>query len=240
LASESIKPFIPKDLLVPLLSPVLYKPQHGGRAAVGYEASLLPQICEVILDAAKAGVLRRRSSPLVQASEILIRGFARVGIIALIDEATGYQEIRDRKALQAILDVFLRKELAAWASRFPNEFYQELFRLREWNWKSTSSHRPRQAGKDTKNIVYSRLAPGILEELEKRNPPDDKWHRRARHHQWLTEDIGHTALAQHLHAVMALMRVSKDWDQFKEMLDHAFPKRGDTLRLPFMAAPISS
>jgi len=40
--------------------------------------------------------------------------------VALVDEATGYQEIRDRLALQAILDRFLRKELAAWAKRFPD------------------------------------------------------------------------------------------------------------------------
>ncbi|MGD9852456.1 MAG: P63C domain-containing protein [Nitrospirales bacterium] len=240
LASESIKQFINKDLLVPLLSPILYKPQHGGRPAVGYEATLLPQICEVILDAAKAGAFRKRSSPLVQTSEILLRGFARVGIIALIDEATGYQEVRDRRALQAILDLYLRKELAAWAQRFPNEFYQELFRLRGWDWRSKSSKRPRQAGKDTKNVIYSRLAPGILEELEKKNPPDENWHRKARHHQWLTEDIGHSALAQHLHAVMALMRISKDWPQFTEMLDKAFPKRGDSTQLLLEYGPTTS
>jgi len=49
-----------------------------------------------------------------------VRGFARVGIIALVDEATGYQEVRNKLALQAILDAFLRKELAAWAKRFPD------------------------------------------------------------------------------------------------------------------------
>jgi hypothetical protein len=51
----------------------------------------------------------------------------------------------------------------------------------------------------------------------------------------LTEDVGHPALAQHLHAVVTLMRVSKTWHQFKPMLDVAHPKRGDTLQLPLMA-----
>ena len=62
----------------------------------------------------------------------------------------------------------------------------------------------------------------------------------AKHHQWLTEDVGHPALAQHLHAVITLMRVSKTWQQFKHMLDIAHPKRGDTLQLPLMADPLHS
>jgi hypothetical protein len=61
-----------------------------------------------------------------------MRGLAHVGIIALVDEATGYQDVRDRLALQAILDAYLRKELAAWAKRFPEEFYRQIFRLRDW------------------------------------------------------------------------------------------------------------
>ena len=67
--------------------------------------------------------------------EILAPALARVGIIALIDEATGYQEIRDRQALQQILDKYLLKEYAAWAKRFPDEFYKQIFKLRGWEWR---------------------------------------------------------------------------------------------------------
>ena len=49
------------------------------------------------------------------------------------------------------------------------------------------------------------------------------------------QDVGNPALAQHLHAVITLMRVSKNWDQFKLMLDIAHPKRNDTLKLPLKA-----
>ena len=79
----------------------------------------------------------------------------------------------------------------------------------------------------TKDIVYARLAPQILEEIERRNPIEGG-RRKAAHHQWLTDDVGHPALAQHLHAVITLMRVSKTWPQFKQMLDMAHPKRGGT------------
>jgi hypothetical protein len=83
------------------------------------------------------------------------------------------------------------------------------------------------------------LAPQILDELEKRNPIEGG-RRKGAHHQLLTEDVGHPALAQHIHAVVTLMRVSKTWSQFKLMLDVAHPKRGDTLQLPLMSEPQNS
>jgi hypothetical protein len=163
-------------------------------------------------------------------AEMLMRGLTHVGILALVDEATGYQEIRDRAALQAILDAFLRQELAAWAKRFPDEFYQQIFRLRGWNWKGRGVNPPQAVAAYTKNIVYERLAPQILEELEKRNPIVEG-RRKSKHHQWLTDDVGHPALAQHLHAAIGLMRVASTWDHFMTMLDVAFPRRGDTLTM---------
>lgn len=233
LASKSISRFIPNDLMARLNQPILYRPKHGGRAAFGYEASLLPEICEVILDADKAGELRPNQKMYAEAASMLIRGLARVGIVALVDEATGYQEVRDRQALQAILDQYLRKELAAWAKRFPDEFYKEMFRLRGWKWLSISGKRPGIVGTYTNDLVYERLAPGILRELEARNPKDEHGRRKAHHHRWLTEDVGHPALAQHLHAVIGLMRAAGSWDQFYRMLNRAFPKKGQTLELAF-------
>lgn len=236
LALENLKPFISKELESSTY-PIQFKARRG--KAWGFRAELLPQVCEVYLKARDAGALLKHQEKFARACDVLIRALANVGIVALVDEATGYQEVRDRKALQVILDAFLRKELAAWASCFPNDFYREMFRLRGWEWATISSKRPRMTGKLTKDIVYSRLTPGILKELEERNPANENWYRKVRHHQWLTEDVGHSALAQHLHAVIAFMRVSKTWDQFYAMLNQAFPKRGDTLELPFMADPAS-
>jgi hypothetical protein len=162
---------------------------------------------------------------------VVIRGLARVGIVALVDEATGYQEVRDRLALQAILDRFLRKEIAAWSKRFPDEFYQQIFRLRSWEWKGMRVNRPQVVAKYTNDFVWERLAPGLLDELRKRNPRDERGNRRSAHHQWLTEEVGDPKLAQHLYAVVGLMRAAATWEQFRSMLDRAFPKQGQTLQL---------
>jgi hypothetical protein len=156
---------------------------------------------------------------------------ANVGLAALIDEATGFQKDRDRRALQALLDKYLKKEFAAWAKKFPDEFYQEMFRLKGWQWQGMSFNRPQVVGYYTRDIVYAPLAPGIVEELERRNPKDDKGERKGRHHQLLTDDIGHPALAQHLYAVIALMRAASTWKKLCSLIQSAFPRKGDQLEL---------
>jgi len=164
---------------------------------------------------------------------MLVRGLSRVGIVALIDAATGFEVVRDRDALQAILDKYLAKELAAWAKRFPDPFYQEIFRLKGWEWRGMSINRPGVVAHYTKDIVYKRLAPNIVEELERLNPKNDKGYRKSKHHQWLTEEVGHPALAQHLHAVMALMRTCRDWPEFLKLMNRAFPRKNPKDWLPF-------
>lgn len=239
LSAENLKPFFPNDL-EGNSKPIIFS--FEGAEMIGYRAELLPGVCDTFQDAERAGVLRKNQQHIADACRILSRGLTRVGIVGLVDEATGYQSVRDKHALQAILDEFLRKELAAWAKRFPDEFYEQIFRLKNWKWKGRRVNPPQVVAHYTKDIVYFRLAPNIVEELENRNPVENG-KRRAKHHQWLTDEVGHPALAQHLHAVITLMRVSKSWDQFKLMLDIAHPKRGDTLQLPFLAddpKPISA
>jgi hypothetical protein len=235
LQAEQLGPFISEELRLST-TPILFRSLTGKRT-VGYEAELLPMVCEVYLRFRDAcnGDVPTRYRHIVSTCDMLLRGLARVGIVALVDEATGYQDLRDRLALQAILDRYLRKELAAWSKRFPDEFYQQIFRLRGWQWKGMSVNRPQIVAHYTKDIVWARLAPRILEELEQLNPKDERGHRKAKHHQWLTEDVGHPALAQHLWAVIGLMRASTVWNRFMSMLDVAFPKCGDTLKMPFMA-----
>jgi len=232
LATKNLEPFIDNDLRDGPLKPIVYEDE--GKFEQGYDAILLPAVCEIWLRARDAGVLQSQQLGKAKAAEVLMRSLAKVGITALVDEATGYQEVRNKEALQALLDAFLLKELAAWAKRFPDEFYKEIFRLRGWAWNKLSVKRPVLVGRLTNDIVYERLAPGVLAELENRNPKDDRGIRKSRHHQWLTEDVGHPALAQHIHAIIGLMRASNTWSQFHDLLNKAFPKRGTSVQLEFI------
>lgn len=237
LVGKSLNPFISNELALLISEPKIYI--QNGATAHGIDAAALPGICEVWLKAREAGVLTKVQLPVAARAEVIVRGLAHIGITALVDEATGYQEVRDKQALQAILDQYLRKELAAWAKRFPDEFYQQMFRLKGWQRKdlSSPSRRPGAAGMYTNDIVYERLAPGILAELEARNPKDARGNRKGKHHQMLTDDVGHPALAQHLHALIALMRASATWDQFMLLLNTAFPKKNETLLLDLQVEP---
>lgn len=236
LSPKRLEPYIDQKLIDGPLKPLKYA--QGRSMLTGYDASALPIICDIWLQARDAGRLQKQQLGKAQKAEMLMRGLAHIGIIALVDEATGYQELRDRLALQALLDRYLRKELAAWAKKFPDEFYKQIFRLRGWQWKGMKVNRPSVVGKYTNDIVYERIAPELLAELERKNPRTRKGRRKAKHHQWLTEDIGEPALAQHLHAVIGLMRASSDWTQFKILLRRAFPKKGRTLELPLSEARV--
>lgn len=229
LTAQNLKPFISSALEV-TSSQIEFRTKRGVRA-FGYADELLPEVCDVFIQADRAGALKTSQRHVADRAHIIMKGLARLGIAGLIDEATGYQEVRDKHALQAILDKYLRKELAAWAKRFPDDFYKEMFRLRGWEWLSVSGKRPSIVGTYTNDLIYERLAPGILKELEVRNPKDDQGKRRGKHHQLLTDDVGHPALAQHLHAVTGIMRASATWDQFYRMMNRAFPKKGETIEL---------
>ncbi|AKM09024.1 P63C domain-containing protein [Croceicoccus naphthovorans] len=237
LQAEVLKPFITNEL-IESTKPIFYRTRKGGKG-VGYNAKSLKWVAETYLQFRDAslkenGKIPKRYEGMITAADTLIRALAEVGIVALVDEATGFQEVRQRHALQEILDAFLLKELAAWAKRFPDDFYKEIYRLRGWEWRGRRFNPPQAVAGYTNDFVYERLAPGIREELENRMPKGETGKKKGKLHQLLTEDIGHPALAQHLHAVITLMKASRNWGQFKLMLDTALPKRGSTLQLPFV------
>ena len=164
--------------------------------------------------------------------EILLRGFARVGIIALVDEAAGFQSDRTSTALAKILEAFVAKELQKWVKTFPSEYYEEIFRLRDMEYAKDTVQRPRYFGVLINDIIYDRLAPGVLEELKKVNPKDETTGRRKhRHFRWLTSNIGYPKLREHLGAVIATMRMSNDWYDFKARLDKFYPRQGKPTQL---------
>lgn len=228
--TKAIRGYVDEDLENAITNPIRFRTITGADA-YGYEATILADICDVVLEARKEGALHFQQEHIAEKCEVLVRGFARVGIIALVDEATGYQDYRARQALEKILEKFLQDELARWAKRFPDEFYKELFRLRSWDYKPGSVKRPSIVGTLTNDIVYSRIAPGVIDELKRRTPRDDQGRAKVHFHRWLTEDVGHPKLQEHLSAVIALMKASADWRAFQRLLNRALPKFEGSLEL---------
>ena len=91
----------------------------------------------------------------------------------------------------------------------------------------------------TANIVYKRLHPGLLKQLQERSPLTAKGNRSTKLFQWLSDDVGHPKLLQHLGAVVGLMKISPDYETFKKHLDVVAPIETDDpsqLRLPYDGA----
>ncbi len=234
LTAQNLKPFIPKELYV-TSSQIEFRRKAGGKA-FGYPAELLPKVCGVFDDADNAGALTPAQKHIATRARVLLRGLAEVGIVALVDEATGYQEQRDKDELQAILAAYLSPTLLPWAERFPIDFFREMFRVWGWAWPVNGfSYKgplgPRYAGKLIKQVIYGNLPPGILEELEQRNPPNAKWQRRTRMPQHLSEDIGHPLVEKLVSAVGTLFTISDNKEEFWRHYHRRFPKAGDQLEL---------
>ncbi|MDZ4860759.1 MAG: P63C domain-containing protein [Candidatus Hydrogenedentes bacterium] len=237
LAPSQLKPFIGNDLDSGPLIPIIY--MDNDRLVRAYDASVLPIVCDIWLKAREAGALQRGQYPKAQKAELLTRALAQTGIVALIDEVTGYEKIRPQNALQAYLDLVIRKELAAWAKKFPDEFYENIYKLKGWQWPGMQKNRFSVVAHYTRDLVYERLGPGVLAELERKTPKNDKGNRPNALHQFLTEDIGDPMLAQHMHALLMFQRLAlangNGWQKFLQMINQVLPRRGQNLEIAFEA-----
>ena len=222
-STQSVAPFLKPEVASQLRNPIRFRVPLGGAIAHGYEATVLADLCDAVLAARHAGALQRQQAHVAAQCEVLVRSFARVGIIALVDEATGYQRDRAKDALAKILELYISKELASYASVFTDDFYYSLFKLRGWS-VADLTKRPGYTAELTKDLVYRRLAPGVLEELQRVQVRNEKGRPKHKLYARLTENHGYPKLKEHLAAVVALMRAAPNWTAFMRMLDRALPK----------------
>lgn len=232
--NTTVGAFLSPAARVRLASPIRYR-QHDGSGSIpawGVEAELLPEICDAYLQARDAGALKDAVSlRKAAAAERLIRALAKVAVVALIDEATGYQVERDREELQRLLGAYVSEEFRPWQNMFPTQLYVEMFRLRNITTDDVRK-RPAYFGHLTNNIVYERLLPGMKQRLAEVNPADDNGRRSRKHHQHFSANQGVQHLREHLAGVLFLMKSSTSWDDFMRRLDRAAPRQGETLPLP--------
>ena len=230
LNASNLKPYLSQIQRGGSTTPIPFQMPHGGKG-YGYDAKLLPLVCSVYLEARAGGVLLPSQQHIATRAEILLRGLATIGIIGLVDEATGYERVREERALAKILEQFLDDELQVWTRTFEFSFYEQIFRLKGWG-SATGVKRPQNIGHYTNDLVYDRVAPGVLAELRERNPTLPQGWRKNRHHQWFTPEHGHPKLRMHIEGVTALMRAAGSWESFKRALDRAYPKQNTQFPMP--------
>lgn len=231
LAPRQLTPFIEVEISSGLLAPIEYV--DGNRIVIGYDARILPTVCDIWLKAREAGALQAQQLDKAQKAEVLMRALAHIGIIALVDEATGYQNVRAKDALSKILEAFVAKELQPWIKKFPPSFYEEIFRLRKLEFPSSSVRRPQYFGHLTNDIIYRRLAPGVWKELKAKVAKNENGRPKHKLHQNLTQEIGDPRLRDLITSVTTIMKLSNNWGDFKQKIDRIHPPYNETMLLPF-------
>ena len=183
--------------------------QFRGR---GITAEQFEAILSGYVRALHAGALKTdRQREIAITCAILSTAFLRLGIIAQIDEATGYQYVRAEDALQVKLRAFISDELRAWEKTFPDELWEQFGRLT--NWQGSLHKRPKWWGHLVMELIYDALDPDIAKYLKDNKP---KPFHGQNYHQWLTQDVGLKSLIPHIYEVIGMAKTCRDIKELKE------------------------
>lgn len=236
LRAKNLEPFISDDLKRSTTA-IVYLPKNktAGAAGIGYgyRASMLADVCWVYHDARIAGALLSSQAHIGEACSKLLRLLTNQAIDELVDDATGFKNLRRRQALDKVLEDYCSPEALPWAHTWDDELYMNVFRLNGWPFTEASiKKRPGIVGKWT-NDFYDRLAPGVRAELHRIVPRDDKGRPIVKLHQMLTKQIGHPKLKEFIEGLKTLMIISKDWKQFQNLLNIRYPRWDTMPQLPF-------
>lgn len=217
--------FLSANNLTPYLEPIIqergqqiYYKSKEGRKLIGYEANILPEACKVYVKAFYDGVLQKQQIPFANICQTILYGLASVGITALVDDATGFVQERNRDELQKILEKYISEELREWTRKFPDEFFKQVYRLHGWEYGKRPNH-PQYVGKIINKHIYERLPPGILDELKNKNPVMQNGYRKHRHHQYMSEGVGEKNLEKQIVQTTTVMRLSENLEHFESMME---------------------
>jgi hypothetical protein len=234
LRAKNLEPFISNDLIAST-TPIEFTPFKGpgykGRA-FGYRAKLLPNVCWVFQDAMIAGKLLPSQSHIGQQCRMLLKALTDKAIDDLVDQATGFDDIRKKNAIIKLLETQVSKERLRYAKMFDTDFYRLLFRLNGWAFDPEASARPSVLGHWMNNF-YDRMTPGIRHILHSKVKRNDRGRPTEKLTQYLTDEEGKARLRELTEGIMAIGRLSRDKTDFWEKMDIAYPKLDNIDLLPF-------
>ena len=233
LSNSILKPFIFSNKDAAHFDPIIcFK---GKQRINGNEATVLTDICEAILRARRSGVkMTERQQIVANQCEILLSSFAKIGIIALIDEATGYQNEREHFELQKILSAYISEEILKWQLTFTDDFYREVYRL--WGLPFIPKYiknKPSFIGKLTTKYIYDLLPDGVVDKIKEKTGKTDKGNWKYKWHQSLTPEIGREHLKKQIIEVTTLMSISKSKSEFNELFERKYNAKPIQLELEF-------
>lgn len=239
LQAEVLKPFISEELMLST-TPILFRLRSGART-VGYDALVLPSICKVYQDlrnslmskltkgtaaeVKKAKSLYERYEKIIAACDALDHGFSKRGIIALVDDATGYRADQIKEDVLRVIAEYMSPRLVDLTKRFQPEFFEEVYRLHGWEYKPGNSHHPQYTGKFITKYIYEPLPPGVLEEMKVRLPKNENGNRKSQLWRTLSKDTGIPHLDKQIGDVQLMMRLSDTKAEFDQKFERIYGKQ---------------
>ena len=157
---------------------------------------------------------------------------AKVGLDALIDEATGYQSVRQEDALRIKLRLYLEEEMRKWEKTFPDQLWEQFGRLT--NWKGRLHQRPKYWGNLVMDLIYQYLDPDVAEWLRKNAPNPMKGQN---YHQWLSGQYGLKRLIEHIWKVIGIANTCQDIEELRYKMAEIFGKKGLQYQLKLVPVP---
>jgi len=231
--ANNLQPFV-KEELMEWTKPIEYRNKFGS-IKTGYNAHILRGLCMVYIEGRKNGALLKSQERFADIATSILFALSGVGIVALVDEATGYQYSREKDELQRILKAYISEELLPWQKKFPDIFYKELFRLNGWELSLKGiKQRPGVIGKWTNELIYKQLPEGVLEELKRKTPVSESGNRTARYHQSLTTDVGEPNLAMQINQVITVFQLSNNMKQMWQLFEKLKLRQKGQLEIPFV------
>jgi len=233
LGVSSLKPFININMLLEgMVAFSLPEVEGLERDVKGLPADLAIEVWRGFVTAMEASLtsnavkLTDRQKQMAMRASFLLAACAKVGLDALIDEATGYQYDRAVDALRVKLKAYLAEEMRDWESTFPQELWIEFGRLT--NWKGTVTQRPKYWGILVTELVYSYLDADVCKWLKENKPHPQKgrnWH------QWLSEQYGLRKLVQHIYTLIGVAKTCKTMRELRDKMAEMYGKSPVQLRL---------
>jgi len=206
---RTLQPYISQDLINNQL--IEFTIPGNPTKSKGITAETFLEICSAYVKALTSGEpLTPKQHDIAVNCSILLSACAKTGLIALIDEATGYQYLREENALQVKIRAFISEELRNWEKTFPDELWEEFGRLT--NWQGSLQQRPKYWGKLVLELIYDAMDPDVARYLKDNKPKPI--HGR-NYHQWLSEDLGVRSLTVHINQVIGIAKTCKDMDELR-------------------------
>lgn len=221
---KALQPYLPQDLLAAEdgTIPCLSKFRTGGSGVAGLALGLpvekFMDICSAYSTAAERETLTEKQRQTANRANSFLRATAKVGIIALVDEATGYQFERAEDALQFKLKLYLEDEMRKWEKTFPDELWTEFGRLTNWK-GSAAQHRPKYWGKLVMELIYGYLDADVAEWLQNNAP---KPRTGQNYHQWLSSQYGLKRLVQHIWMLIGMARTCQNMSELRQKTAEQF------------------